>query len=135
MESKPKMLQEAKNIFEKIKTDPKSVLSSEEKIDKRLLKKLKKSSYGKDNLLLKLINLAENDIDQINKTNQIPTTTDNVKNREIDRSTLYSFDGPFQLVHADVPNLEFLGKLASVSSMEVLKRRRNNSEKQSCFSN
>ena len=42
MESKPKTLQEAKNTFEKIKTDPKSVLFSEEKIDKRLLKKLKK---------------------------------------------------------------------------------------------
>ena len=81
---------------------------SEEKIDKRLLKKLKKSSYGKDNLLLKLKNLAENDISQINKTNQIPTRTDYVEKREIDRSTLYSFDGPFQLVHADVANLDFL---------------------------
>ena len=81
---------------------------SEEKIDKWLLKKLKKSSYGKDNLLLKLKNLAENDISQINKTNQIPTRTDYVEKREIDRSTLYSFDGPFQLVHADVANLDFL---------------------------
>ena len=33
-----------------------------------------------------------------------------LKKREIDRSTLYSFDGPFQLLHADVGNLEFLGK-------------------------
>ena len=90
MENKPKTLQEAKNIFEKLKTGPKSVLFSEEKLDKRLLKKLKKSSYGKDNLLLKLINLVENDIDQINKTNQIPTRTDYVEKREIDRSTLVS---------------------------------------------
>ena len=58
-------------------------------------------------LLLKLINLVENGIDQINKTNQIPTRTDYVEKREIDRLTLYSFDGLFQLVHA---NLEFLGK-------------------------
>ena len=41
MENKPKTLQETKNIFEKLKTDPKSVLFSEEKIDKQLLKKLK----------------------------------------------------------------------------------------------
>ena len=27
--------------------------------------------------------------------------------------TLYSFDGPFQLVHVNVGNLEFLGKSAS----------------------
>ena len=32
-----------------------------------------------------------------------------LKKREIDSSTLYSFDGPFQLIHADVGNLEYLG--------------------------
>ena len=38
------------------------------------------------------------------------TRADYVEKREIDLSTLYSFDGPFQLLHADVGNLEFLGK-------------------------
>ena len=42
-----------------------------------------------------------------------PTTTDYVDKGEIDRSTLYSFDGPFQLLHADIGNLEFLGKNAT----------------------
>ena len=42
-----------------------------------------------------------------------PTTTDFVDKGEIDRSTLYSFDGPFQLLHADIGNLEFLGKNAT----------------------
>ena len=120
MENKPKMLQDTKNIFEKLKTDPKSILFPEEEIDKRLLKKLKKSSYDKDNLLLKLINLTENDIGQIKKTNQIPTNTDYVKKGEIDKSTLYSFDGPSQLVHADVANLEFLGKSATVPRYALL---------------
>ena len=32
------------------------------------------------------------------------------KKDDIGRSTLYSFDGPFQLLHADVLNLEFFGK-------------------------
>ena len=41
-ENKAKILQEAKNILEKLKTDHKSVLFSEEKIYKWLLKKLKK---------------------------------------------------------------------------------------------
>ena len=71
MENKLKTLQEAKSIFEKLKTDPKSVLFFKEKINKRLLKKLKISSYGKDNLLLNLINLVENDIDQINQQEKI----------------------------------------------------------------
>ena len=30
--------------------------------------------------------------------------------REINRSTLYIFDGSFQHLHADITNLEFLGK-------------------------
>ena len=33
-----------------------------------------------------------------------------LKKRDIDRSTLYSFSRPLELLHADVANLEFLGK-------------------------
>ena len=39
--------------------------------------------------------------------------TDYVEKREIDHSTLYSFNAPFQLLHADIVNLEFLGKNAT----------------------
>ena len=39
--------------------------------------------------------------------------TDYVEKREIDYSTLYSFSIPFELFHADVGNLEFLGKNAT----------------------
>ena len=41
--------------------------------------------------------------------------TDYVEKREIDNSTLYSFNVPFQLLHADIANLEFLGKNATFS--------------------
>ena len=37
-----------------------------------------------------------------------------MEKRETDTSTLYSFDGPFQLLHADVGNLEFLGMNATM---------------------
>ena len=47
--------------------------------------------------------------------NKVPIKADYVEKREIDRLTLYSFDGPFQLFHADVGNLEFLGKNATFS--------------------
>ena len=40
-----KILKEARTIFNSLKTDPTSVLFSEEKIDQRPLKKLKKSRY------------------------------------------------------------------------------------------
>ena len=114
MENKPKTLQETKNVFENLKTDPKSGLFSKEKINKRLFKKLK--TYVKEKLFLKLINLIENDIDLINKSNdyKIPTRFDYVEKRKIERSTLYSFAGPFQLIHANVASLEFLGKSATI---------------------
>ena len=35
------------------------------------------------------------------------------KGDDIDRSTLYSFTGPFELLHADIANLQFLGKSAA----------------------
>ena len=38
-DNKPKTLQEAKNIFENLKIDTKSVLFSEEKLNMRLLRK------------------------------------------------------------------------------------------------
>ena len=56
MESKVKNLQEAKK---KLKTYQKSVLLSEEKVNLKLLKKLKKLSYLDEQKLLKLINIAE----------------------------------------------------------------------------
>ena len=42
-----------------MKVDPSSLLFSEERIDNRLLKKLKKSKHVKDKELLKLVNLAD----------------------------------------------------------------------------
>ena len=98
-----KVLQKARTIFNSLKTDPYSVLFSEEKIDNRLLKKLKKSKYVKDSELLKLINLGDdkNFLDD----GKVPNRADYTEKREIDRSTLYSFDGLFQLLHADMENL------------------------------
>ena len=68
-------------------------------------------------MLLKLIGLVEQNIDDEEK---IPTRVGYVEKREIDRSTLYSFDGPFQLIHADVGNLEFLGKGAKTPRYVLL---------------
>ena len=77
---------------------------------------LKKSSYSKDNLLLGLINLTEQKIKDEHKA---PTRV-NIEKREIDRLTLDSFNGPFQLVHADVGNFEFLGKSAKTPKYALL---------------
>ena len=76
-----------------------------------LLLRLKKLKYAADKNFFNVVNLLDNNVifDSIDKVNR----TDYVEKREIDHSTLYSFNGPFQLFHADVGNLEFLGKNAT----------------------
>ena len=73
--------------------------------------KPKKSKYEVDKQLFKLVNLANSR--SFLRDDEAPTRVDYVEKREIDRSTLYSFDGPFQLLHVDVGNLKFLGKNAT----------------------
>ena len=70
---------------------------------KKTAEKLYKWRYKKDSWLLKLVLLASNT--DLQDDDKIPTRADFVEKREIDRSTLYSFDSPFQLVHAEVGNL------------------------------
>ena len=107
MEDK-KLLKEAKTLSNNLKIDPSSVLFSEERLDKILLKKLKKSRYLKKAQLLKLINLADNK--GLLENDKTPARTDYVEKRGIDRSTLYSFDQSFQLLYTDIANLELLDK-------------------------
>ena len=119
MEDKLKILQRAKTLFSELKTDPNSFLFSVGELNSRRFKKLKKSTYVKDKQLLKLINLAENAVKKL-KEEKMPTRLDYLEKRETDRSMLYSFDGPFQLMHADVANLQFLGKSATVPRYALL---------------
>ena len=110
MKDDKKTFKIARSAFDKLKTDPLSVAFAEEILDKKLLLKLKKSKYADDKNFFKLVNLLQNtvifDPDSVNRT-------DYVEKREIDHSTLYSFDAPFQLFHADVGNLKFLSKNAT----------------------
>ena len=119
MEDQLKILECAKTLFSELKTDPNSFLFSVGELDSRRFKKLKKSTYAKDKQLLKLITLAENAVEKL-KEEELPTRLDYVEKREIGRPTLYSFDGPFQLIHADVANLQFLRKSASVPRYALL---------------
>ena len=80
---------------------------AEELLDKKLLIKLKKSKYVEDKKIFKFLNLINTNV--IFESENIKIT-DQAEKREIDHSTLCSFDAPFRLFHADVENLEFLGK-------------------------
>ena len=102
----------ARSNFNKLKIDPSSAAFAEEILDKKLLLKLKKSKYVEDKKIFNLVNLLDkkNVIFEPERVKR----TDYVEKREIDHSTLYSFDAPFRLFHADVANLEFLGKNATL---------------------
>ena len=63
--------------------------------------------------MLKLVNLAGNK--SVLDNGKASIRSNYVEKREIDRYALYSFDGPFQHLHADVGNLEFLGKKTTFS--------------------
>ena len=106
-----KVFKKAKTLFNNLKTDPDSAIFPEGFLDNRLLKRLKKSKYDVDRQWFRLVNLA--DTKNFLDDSKSPTWTDYVEKREIDRSTLYSFDFPFQFVHPDVGNFEFLGKNAT----------------------
>lgn len=54
------------------------------------------------------------------KEDQTPTRLHYVKKREIDRSTLCSFTDLFQIIHADIANLEFLDKSVTTPSYALL---------------
>lgn len=116
-----KFIQEAKIYIWKPKNWQKSLIFSEEKVNLKLLKKFKKSSHVDDKKILKLITVAEKGIAEFSEAGEkIPIRLDYVGKREIDRSNLYSFNGPFQLVHADITKLEFLGKSAATSRYAVV---------------
>ena len=113
-----KVFKKAKTLFNNLKTDPASVIFAEEFLDNKLLKKLKKLHHDVDKQLFKLVNLA--DSKNFLDNGKSPTRNDYVEKREIDRSTLYSFDGPFQFLHTDVGNLEYLGKTATFPQQVLL---------------
>ena len=112
-------MEDAKKVFNQLKVDPQSVAFAEELLNKRLLVRLKKSKYPKDKLFFKIVN----DLDREKSVIFNPETvnrTDYVEKRDIDRSTLYSFSRPLKLLHADVANLEFLGKNATFPQYVIL---------------
>ena len=83
------------------------------------MKKIGKSRYEKDIEFLKLFHRNVNFLEDERRS--VPIKITFVEKRDdIDRSTLYSFDSPFQLLHVDMSNLEFLGKSATDSKYYLL---------------
>ena len=87
---------------------------SSDRINKTLLNKGRKSSYEKDKVFYNLLkNVDDKNIIYDENENRVPFYTPFIpQKKNIDRSTLYTVNGPLQFFHADVAFLKFLAKSA-----------------------
>ena len=101
-----------KNLYKKLTENENSVLFAADKINQRLLNRLKKSSYQKDQVFYRLFKKLENE--EEDQDQEIPFYTPFVEQRkDIDRSSaLYTINGPLQFFHADLAYLQFFAKSA-----------------------
>ena len=107
-------VKQIKNLYKSLQRDDESVFYASEKVTNGLTKKAKKSNYPKDKVFLKLFRQLEAVNVNIEPEDPIiPTYTPFVEQKkDIDRSTLYSIDSPFDLLHADIADIRFLAKSA-----------------------
>ena len=103
-----------KNLFKKLVNDQKSVFFSADKINQTLLNKGRKSIYEKDKVFYNLFKkIDDKDVIYDKEEKRIPFYTPFTPQRkDIDRSTLFSLNGPLQFFHADIAYLQFLAKSA-----------------------
>ena len=116
LNAKEKMFKEnferLKNLYNILKQDEESVLFASEKLNKQLIKKVKRSQYEKNSVFIYLYDKVK-DVN-IEEENTVPIFMPFIENkRNIDKSTLYSFNGPFQLLHADIADIRFFSKSAA----------------------
>ena len=103
-----------KNLYKRLVENENSVIFAADKINTRLLNKIKKSSYDKDQVFYRLFKKIQNKDNDDDDEVQIPFYTSFVEQKkDIDRSSaLYTINGPFQLCHADLAYLQFFAKSA-----------------------
>ena len=105
-----------RNLYKKLLENENSVLFAADQLNARLLHKIKKSSYDKDQVFYKLFKKLESKKEQdvIEKESKVPFYTPFVENKkDIDRSSaLYTVNGPLQFCHADLAYLQVFGKSA-----------------------
>ena len=87
-----------KNLFRKLVDNENSVLFAVDQLTKRVLDKVKRSSYDKDRVFYKLFKKLENEEKDSVIEPKVPFYTPFVEQRkDIDRSSaLYTVDGPLQ---------------------------------------
>ena len=112
MNSQVEINNRIQNLFRNLQKDPKSVFYSIGNLSKSVIKKASKSFYEKDKVFVSLYNqLKDKNIQQKRDILPVVTPFINVKSN-VDRSTLFSINKPFDLLHADIGDTRFLEKSA-----------------------
>ena len=106
-------LKQVKNLYKALQNDGKGVLFANEKLTKQVIKKASRSRYEKEKVFLAIYK----NLDDVNIQKEeviIPIHVPFVeKKSDVDRSTMYSFSRPFELLHADIADIRFFAKLAA----------------------
>ena len=107
--------QKAKNLYRTLITDQKSIFYAMDAVTKGLVKKARTSLYPKDKVFVKIYNEIDNNSKKRNIIKEKPplNTAFIEKQEDVDRPTLYSFSCPFEVLHADIADIRFLGKSAA----------------------
>ena len=103
-----------RNLYRKLIDNENSVVFAADRLNVRLLNKIKKSSYDKDQVFYKLFKKLESEEKDVIEESKVPFYTPFVEQRkDIDRSlALYTVNGPLQFFHADLAYLQFFAKSA-----------------------
>ena len=100
----------ANNFLRHLVRDEKSIFYGVDVINQNIVNKAKKSHYMRGKVF---VNTYKNLKDKNFKLQKAPLTTPFVEEKsDLDRTTLYSFKGPFELFHGDIADIRFLAKSA-----------------------
>ena len=106
-----------KDLYNTLTNDANSIFYATSQITKNLIRKAKNSIYEKDKVFFNMYNNLDKENKKIISLLEKPPLTMKFieKKSDIDCSTLYSFDGPFQLLQADIAYISFL----AISAVEL----------------
>ena len=102
------------NLFNSLKTNENSVFYAANSITKLLVNRAKKLTYAREKVFVEIYKNIKNK-SAISATKlTIPLTTPSIEEKNVsDRSTLYSFKGPFEALQADIADIRFLARSAA----------------------
>ena len=100
----------ANNLLRHLLKNERSIFYAIDRINQNVINKAKKSNYLKDRVFVNIYTKLKDKNLNFFKSPVITPFAEQKSN--VDRSTLYSFQAPFELFHADIADIRFLAKSA-----------------------